>query len=212
MEQQIKLLPFLRKVMDRTTTHYREDFQKSALCLKEAVFKTAPEEKRFFWMARPVGTWIVKERNVFLRETDDYKIWTYYADKSKDIQAYRVTVTGGQRHGRLGMEPLGTVQKLDYPEQVKRVMSNALPAVRIVFFYSAGQAHEVAMEKYLDEREWLFTEYGMPKRTLYCPEKEEELQAVLRTERTLITRQSPIKTEKPSSRIKSGRKSQSPDR
>ena len=30
MEQQIKLLPFLRKVMDRTTTHYREDFQKSA--------------------------------------------------------------------------------------------------------------------------------------------------------------------------------------
>lgn len=77
---------------------------------------------------------------------------------------------------------MGTVRKLNYPEQVKRVMANALPAVRMELTFLSGEVREVAKDKYMEEREWLFHEYGMARRIRYCPESEEELQRVLLSE------------------------------
>lgn len=156
MGRQIELLPFLSGIVKQTATHYAEDFKIDTIRLNEAIFKSRLESRTFLWMARPLGTQLVLERNVFLKETDDHRIWTHYADMSEGIQAYRVVVQGGNREG-----PLGTVRKLNYPEQVKRVMANALHAERIEFTYPSGERRGIAIEKYRQEREWLFYKYGM---------------------------------------------------
>ena len=178
MEKEIELFPFLKQVVEQTTTHYKEDFQIDMTTLGEAVYRRDLDQRTFLWMARPLGTNLVLERNAFLRETDGHKIWTHYADMSEGIQAYRIVVNGGRRD-----TPVGTVHKLNYPEQVKRVMANALHAVRIELEYADGQVRGVPQEKYREEREWLFIEYGMPRLIRYCPENEHELENVIAAER-----------------------------
>ena len=176
MEKEIELLPFLERVMKRTTKHYQEDFHSDFARLQRAA-KDPEDEHIFYWMARPCGTWIVTERDAFLKGSFGHAAWTHYADMAAGIRAYRVTVTG-----RNDDMPLGTVRKLDYPEQVKRVMANALHAERIEFTYPSGERRGIAIEKYRQEREWLFYKYGMPCHTLYCPHDENELQCVLAAE------------------------------
>lgn len=164
MGRQIELLPFLSGIVKQTATHYAEDFKIDTIRLNEAIFKSRLESRTFLWMARPLGTQLVLERNVFLKETDDHRIWTHYADMSEGIQAYRVVVQGGNREG-----PLGTVRKLNYPEQVKRVMANALHAERIEFTYPSGERRGIAIEKYRQEREWLFTSTVCPATPFIVP-------------------------------------------
>lgn len=192
MEKQIELIPFLARIVAETTTLHSDDFQIDKNRLGEAVYRRELEDRTFLWMARPSGTQLVFERNAFLKGTDDHIIWTHYADMSRGIQAYRVIVKDGCRDA-----PLGTVRKLNYPEQVKRVMANAIHAERIEFTYPSGEMHEVTTEKYRQEREWLFYEYGMPSRTRYCPHDEHELQCVLAAEQ-LCQKKRQTKTAKKS--------------
>lgn len=128
-------------------------------------------------MARPSGTWLVTERDTFLRGSDGHTIWTHYAGEPEGIKAYRIAVTGGSQE-----RPLGTVRKLNYAQQVKRGEANALPAVRLELFFRSGQVREIAPERYMQEREWLFNEYGMLQYLRYCPESETELAQVLAAE------------------------------
>ena len=81
-------------------------------------------------LSRPAGTWLVTERDAFLRGSNRHTIWTHYVGEPKRIKAYRVAVTGGSQE-----RPLGTVRKLNYAQQVRRVESNALPAVRLELFF-----------------------------------------------------------------------------
>lgn len=176
MEKEIELLPFLERVMKRTTKHYQEDFHSDFARLQRAA-KDPEDEHIFYWMARPCGTWIVTERDAFLKGSFGHAAWTHYADMAAGIRAYRVTVTG-----RNDDMPLGTVRKLDYPEQVKRVEAHALPAAKVEITFMSGQRREVPAERYEHEREWMFTEYGMTRYVRYCPEDEAELARVLAAE------------------------------
>ncbi len=177
MEKNVDILTFLKQILDKATLHYKSDFQYDISRLQNAVFESNTERRIFYWMARPSGTWLVTERDAFLRESDGHKIWTHYADKPQGIIAYRVVVTGGSRD-----TPVGTIRKLNYAEQVKRVETNALHAVRLEVTFASGQVREITPEKYKDEREWLFQEYGMPQYLRYCPENEAELTCVLAEE------------------------------
>lgn len=177
MEKQIELIPFMQKVVLRTTKTYREDLKDDILRLRNAAQDPFAENRIFYWMARPCGTWLVTERNAFLRDSNGFKIWTHYADDFNGIQAYRFVVTNGS-----GDNPMGTVRKLNYPEQVKRVEKGALPVVRVEITFQSGQVREVLPEKLMEEREWLFNEYGIIKHIRYCPENEDELACVLMEE------------------------------
>lgn len=176
MEKEIELIPFLEGVMKRTTKHYQEDLNIDFQRLKEAA-KDPGDEHVFYWMARPCGTWIVTERDAFLEGSSGHTVWTYYDNMAKGIQAYRVVVTGIRDD-----MPLGTVRKLNYPEQVKRVKAHALPAVKVEITFMSGQRREVPVEKYPHERKRLFTEYGISRYVRYCPENEAELDRVLAAE------------------------------
>lgn len=177
MEKQIELIPFLERVVDQNTTHYKNDLQYDIIRFGEAVYKLEAEERVFYWMARPCGTQTVRERDAFLVGSDGHTIWTHYTYEAPKIQAYRIFVTGGT-----GGEPVGTVRRLDYPKQVRRVMANAIPAVRMELTFLSGEVREIALEDYPKEREWLFREYGMAKRVRYCPRDEDDLRFILTIE------------------------------
>ena len=130
MEENIDILAFLEKVMLKNTHSYQSDFQYDIARLRDAALESDPERRTFYWMSRPAGTWLVTERDAFLRGSNGYTIWTHYAGEPKGIRAYRVAVTGGSWE-----QPLGTVRKLNYAQQVKRVEARALPTVRLELFF-----------------------------------------------------------------------------
>ena len=134
MEESIDILAFLEQVMLENTRSYQSDFQYDIARLRDAALESDPERRTFYWMSRPAGTWLVTERDAFLRGSNGYTIWTHYAGEPKGIRAYRVAVTGGSRE-----RPLGTVRKLNYAQQVKRVEARALPTVRLELFFCSGQ-------------------------------------------------------------------------
>ena len=79
MEKEIELIPFLERVMKRTTKLYQEDFSGDCARLKYAADNPG-EEHTFYWMARPCGTWLVTERDAFLNEFprsgELYRLWS----------------------------------------------------------------------------------------------------------------------------------------
>ena len=94
MEESIDILAFLEQVMLENTRSYQSDFQYDIARLRDAALESDPERRTFYWMSRPAGTWLVTERDAFLRGSNGYTIWTHYAGEPKGIRAYRGAGSG----------------------------------------------------------------------------------------------------------------------
>ena len=180
MEKQINLIAFLSKVVSRNTLNYRKDFELDAQKLRDALTKSRQDERIFYFMSRPNGTWCVLERDALLRGSDGYKIWTHYADMADGIEAYRVVITG--RHGSV---PMGYVVKLNYREQVQRVIKVAIPFEDVELTFYSGEKFRMPMEQYRKQREEIFFEYGAIQNFRCCPKSEAELYRVISMEHRL---------------------------
>ena len=117
------------------------------------------------------------ERDALLRGSDGYKIWTHYADMADGIEAYRVVITG--RHGSV---PMGYVVKLNYREQVQRVIKAAMPIDTVELTFYTGDTIRMPLEKYRKQREEIFFDYGAIKSFRCCPKSEAELYRVISME------------------------------
>ena len=177
MENTIDLIPFLARVMEANTKTYRSDFSYDVEKLTKAVQEPNMEDRVFYWMSRPTGTWCVKEREVFLRGTDAHTIWTHYADQSEGIKAYRVTVTGQER-GRI----VGSMVPLDYREQVQRVQSHALTTSTMTIQYESGHTITVPYQENPQQIATILPGHGGIRRIRYAPENEAELACVIMEE------------------------------
>lgn len=186
MDKPIDLIPFLDDIVQRNTESYQTDFRYDLERLKDAVHAADPEDRTFYWMSRPHGTWCVLERDAFLRESDGHIIWTHYADAPAGIIAYRVTVTG---QGDAG--PVGEAVRLEYPAQAKRVAQKALPVSHVELTFLSGDQMTLPLAQYRGNREHLFHEYGMIRHFRYCPRDEAELAELIREERRAQERRPP---------------------
>ena len=88
MQKEIDLLSFLSRVTEKNTKHYHSDFLYDSKNLQKAAQAVSPEERCFFWMSRPSGTWCVLEREAFIRGSSAHNIWTHYADEPEGIIGY----------------------------------------------------------------------------------------------------------------------------
>lgn len=170
MGRQIELLPFLAGIVRTNTRAYQSDFDYDIRTLTRAVQEPNMENRTFYWMSRPSGTWCVRERDVFLRETDGHAIWTYYGDRPERIWACRVIVTA-ERDGSV----LGKVFPLDYKEQVCRVLRDALPVATVTLTYPNGYVERMTYGEWERCRGQIHERYGPPDRIRYAPEDEGEL-------------------------------------
>ena len=62
MGKEISLIAFLDEVVSRNTQHYRKDFELDAQKLRDALNSPYMDERIFYFMSRPNGTWCVLER------------------------------------------------------------------------------------------------------------------------------------------------------
>lgn len=177
MGNTIDLIPFLARVMEVNTRAYRSDFSDDVEKLTRATQEPNMEDRVFYWMSRPTGTWCVKEREAFLRGTGAHTIWTHYADQPEGIKAYRVTVTG-RENGRI----VGSVVPLDYREQVRRVQSHALTAFTMTIQYESGRTITVPYQENPQQIATILPGHGGIRRIRYAPENEAELARVIMEE------------------------------
>lgn len=125
---QENILAFLAQIVQKNTRTYPEDFDLDAKKLWDSAQDPNMENRAFYWMSRPHGTWCVREREVFLDDTNANCIWTHYAAYPDGILAYRIVVEG-IRDGKLA----GKVIPIDYAKQVRRVMRSVLPVATIQY-------------------------------------------------------------------------------
>lgn len=178
MQKEIDLLSFLSRVTEKNTKHYRSDFLYDSRKLQEAARAVSPEERCFFWMSRPSGTWCVLEREVFIRGSNAHSIWTYYADEPEGIVAYRVNVIE-EKDGIV----VGTVHPLNYREQVRRVLAHAIPAALVTLRYESGLTVTVPFADYPQNLSTIQPQDGGIRSVRFEVEDETALEAALSVER-----------------------------
>lgn len=178
MEKPTDILAFLGRVVQENTEHYRSDFVYDTATLTKAIWEPRIEDRIFYWMSRPAGTWCLKEREVFLRGTSAHSIWTHYAEAPERIRAYCVIVTG-QENGHI----TGEIIPLDYPAQVRRVQAHALPTARIIIQYESGHTVTMPFPEHTRTIPTILPEHGGISRVYYEPDSEEELARIILEER-----------------------------
>ena len=131
------LLKTLGEIMRTHTENYQSDFGFDKELLTDAAReaeRSPLEDRTFLWLVRPNGTWCLRERNVFLRDSWEYQVWLYYGEQTRDkMLAYGVEVTGMER-GTV----MGKVYELNYRKHFEHVKEEALPAGWIRLVYEKG--------------------------------------------------------------------------
>ena len=129
-------------------------------------------------MSRPSGTWCVLEREVFIRGSSAHNIWTYYADEPEGIVAYRVNVIE-EKDGIV----VGTVHPLNYREQVRRVLTHAIPATLVTLRYESGLTVTVPFADYPRNLPIIRPQNGGIQSVRFEVQDEAALEAALSVER-----------------------------
>ena len=166
------LAAFLSEIVSENTKHYAEDLQYDIRCLFHAAKKPNMEDKSFYWMSRPNGTWCVKERNVFLQGSSEHSIWMYYGYEAEKIRAYRIVVTGISHDGTA---VCGKVYPLDYAGQLARIQRSAMPIEAVELHFADGHAESVPFSRWSQE-----THHDpAPEYIRFLPKSEAELTAAI---------------------------------
>lgn len=173
----------LYDVVQKNMTAYQGDFDIDVEILKEAAQKPDAEDRCFFWMCRPHGTWCVKEREAFLEGTNAHSIWTYYDRDNERFKAFRIVVTG-MENGRV----MGELYPFDFTKQVQRIKAAALPVDIVTGEYANGKTFALPFSRFksVEEGAKRYAAGGI-KTIRYIPEDEMELQARIQRERQIET-------------------------
>lgn len=177
VRRQIDVITFLSSVVQENTSFYRSDFDHDISTLRNAVMEKNMADRSFYWMSRRSGTWCLKEREVYLRNTGAFSIWTHYADEADPVRAYRVVITGC-RNGTV----IGDVYELDYRQQVQRVMRDALPVHLVTLSFADGSILTMLHDEYSRDKKALTVRHGNIQEIAWFPESEAELTKALMLE------------------------------
>ena len=80
---------------------------------------------------------------------------------------------------------MGYVVKLNYREQVQRVIKAALPIENVELSFYSGEKVRMPPEQYRRHREEIFFEYGAIQNFRNCPQSEAELYRIISMEHRL---------------------------
>ena len=79
--ENIDLVDALHRIMDIHTQNYKEDFELDAGLLHSLAGSQSPEDKHLLWMSRPNGTYLLPEREVYVEDSYENKVWEFYHEK-----------------------------------------------------------------------------------------------------------------------------------
>jgi hypothetical protein len=179
--EDIDVLRFLGEVVTLHVKNYKEDLDLDADLIRVLVETGGTEDRRLLWLARPSGTWCLRERNVYLEGTHEHRTWKFYGEQTRDeILAFAIALKEKQ-----GDRIIGTIHELDYEEHYMRVKMCALPVVSETYIFDGGTKCDGTQRAFAKTMRELTERYGeAPSFVLIShPESEMELDTVLRRER-----------------------------
>ena len=56
------------------TEHYKSDFEYDVATLLKAAKQPKIEDRTYYWLSRPCGTWCLKEKDIFIKGSAAYNI------------------------------------------------------------------------------------------------------------------------------------------
>lgn len=172
----VNILSFMGNVVQKHTRYYQSDFEIDKEILHRAAEKQEQQDKTFIWLCRTAGTWLLLERNTFLKDTREFNTYSFYAEQTSDpILAYVVEVISGTQDS-----VMGSVYVMDYPKHYKHVQAVSLKAETAVMQYEHGCRTQSADERISGYPDM---EYGKLQSVQYQPHSQEELAGLLWNER-----------------------------
>ena len=76
--EDMDILDALGKIMELHTKHYKDDFNLDKELIAKLAVSEHTEDRRLLWMSRPCGTYTLRERDVYLQDSHENKIWNFY--------------------------------------------------------------------------------------------------------------------------------------
>lgn len=178
--ENIDLIDALRRIMDIHTQNYKEDFEMDSKLLRELAVSGSPVDQNLLWMSRPNGTYLLREREVFIEGTSENRTWTYYHEQTSDpILAYHVEITG-EKDGVV----TGNLTELDYAAHVKRLADLTVTIDKVAVTFEDDSTYYLPFKSYRKEMAQIEGNHGNAKSVAYLPESERELSMILRREHT----------------------------
>ena len=131
----VDILSVMKGIADTHVRHYQSDFDIDAESLKEAALKPERADRIFVWLCRECGTWLLREKDVFIQGTHENSVFTYYAEQTRDlILAFVIEVVGAD-----GDTVKGNIYALDYRKHYQHVCRAAVSAGSVTITYEHGQ-------------------------------------------------------------------------
>jgi hypothetical protein len=182
----IDLFDFLGKISDKVLVHYPNDWNIDKDTLYEAA-SSYEGNKRFMWHVCRVSTHIKPERDVFIKDSGAFSYMTDYHQNDPDMFGYIVEVTG-----KNGQRVTGNVFEVgNYAEYAKYICDTALPLDAVTLTYSSeyggvnsGKTITVSRREYDNDRHRVMSESGVVTNLKWEPADENELTALLLSERS----------------------------
>lgn len=129
------IIGMLGDIVQRHTSHYRSDFELDKRIFTAALSRKDREGRSFLWLCRELGTWCLRERDVYVRGTREHDTYCYYAGcREGAVLAYAVEVRGSAA----GI-PVGDVYALDYAGHCRFVQENAVAPGGVRRVYEHGE-------------------------------------------------------------------------
>ena len=177
--ENIDLVDALRRIMDIHTQNYKEDFELDAGLLHSLAGSQSPEDKRLLWMSRPNGTYLLPEREVYVEDSYENKVWEFYHEQTRDpILAYAVEIEGVE-----GDTIRGNLIELDYAAHVERMQKLTVPVETVAVTFKDDATFYLPFRSYRREVIPLEEKHGEVVSVSYLPENAAELDMILRRER-----------------------------
>ena len=177
--ENIDLVDALRRIMDIHTQNYKEDFELDAGLLHSLAGSQSPEDKHLLWMSRPNGTYLLPEREVYVEDSYENKVWEFYHEQTRDpILAYAVEIKGVE-----GDTVRGNLIELDYAAHVERMQKLTVPIETVAVTFKDDATFYLPFRSYRREAIPLEEKHGEVVSVSYLPENAVELDMILRRER-----------------------------
>lgn len=138
--ENVDIFKALKAIMQTHTEYFLTDFDIDMKTLKQAAKSPNPEDKRRIWLCRPAGTWCLRERDIFIKDTSEHNTFRFYAEQTCDkILAYAVELTGIEK-GRV----MGNLYELNYLKHYEHVKATSVEQGETKLVYENGERTQEA--------------------------------------------------------------------
>lgn len=171
----VDILAAMEQIVNIHTEHYQSDFfEVDVPMLREASEKKERQDKTFLWLCRTMGTWLLKERNIFLKDTRESNTFRFYQEQtSEPIIALAVEI-----YGLIGNRVIGNLYPIDYESHYRHVLTKSINTSAIMHYENGCRVIPASnITLYGDAT------YGNLLDWEYLPESVDDLSAVLWKER-----------------------------